>query len=73
MKVGDIIKRKAKEYDKWCIQQNDINGYGLVLKREVKYLDKRSHTTPILTVYYCKTGKISTVAETLMEVISESG
>ena len=72
MQVGDLVKRKAEEWDKWCIQQNDINGYGIILKRDAKCMGNGLHATPILTVYYAKSERISTIAESLVEVISES-
>ena len=72
MKVGDLIKRKAEEWDKWCIEQNDINGYGIILKRDIKCMGSRSYTTPILTVYYAKSGRVLTISEKLVEVLSES-
>ncbi len=70
MKVGDLVLRKAKEYDKWCIQQNDINGPGIILKVENGHNIRNS--TKILTLYYAKSEKISTLAESIVEVISES-
>jgi len=71
MKIGDIIKRKANSWDKWSLQQNTINGLGIVLKKSMlgtggKY--KRS----ILTVYYPKASKTYTVAEKLVEIVCES-
>lgn len=70
MKVGDLVKRKAKEYDVWCIQQNSINGYGIILK--IENGNNIRNSTKILTLYYAKSGKISTIAESIVEVISES-
>ena len=67
MKVGDLVKRKAKEYDKWCIQQNEINGPGLILK--IENASPRS-STKILTLYYAKSGRISTIAESIVETVS---
>ena len=75
MKVGDLVKRKAKEYDVWCIQQNEINGPGLVLKIENgNNLQMAAagcrNSTKILTLYYAKSGRISTLAESIVEMVS---
>jgi len=68
MKVGDLVKRKAKEYDVWCIQQNEINGPGLVLK--IENGNNLRNSTRILTLYYAKSGRISTLAEPIVEMVS---
>lgn len=68
MKVGDLVKRKAKEYDVWCIQQNEINGPGLVLK--IENGNNLRNSTRILTLYYAKSGRISTLAEPVVEMVS---
>ena len=70
MKPGDLVKRKAKSYDAWCIQQNELNGFGLILK--IVNSNKIKGSTRILTLYYAKSERVSTIAETLVEVISES-
>ena len=68
MQVGDLVKRKAKEYDKWCIQQNEINGPGLILK--IENGNNLKNSTKILTLYYAKSGRISTLAESIVEIVS---
>tara|TARA_R110001592_G_scaffold57545_1_gene174836 strand:- start:2929 stop:3144 length:216 start_codon:yes stop_codon:yes gene_type:complete len=70
MKVGDLVKRKAKEYDAWCIQQNGINGPGLIIK--IENGNKARNSTKILTLYYARSERISTIAETIVEIVSES-
>tara|TARA_E500000331_G_scaffold345616_1_gene383414 strand:+ start:832 stop:1059 length:228 start_codon:yes stop_codon:yes gene_type:complete len=70
MKVGDLVKRKAKSnlHQVWCIQQNEINGPGLILK--IENGNNLKNSTKILTLYYAKSGRISTLAESIVEIVS---
>ena len=69
MKVGDLILRKAMRWDRWSAQQNKDNGIGVVIAKDES---PERNRTVILTVYYSKTKRVSTIAETLVELINES-
>jgi len=72
MKVGDLAKRKTGG---WSISQRNLAwgqpqglGTGIILSKQMS--GKPEH--PCITVYYAKSGKSWDIAESLMEVVSES-
>ena len=73
MKVGDLVIRKVPARGLGrrapALEQIRRLGHGLVL---TKKMDGKNPTHPCITVYYPKTGGIYDIAESLMEVISES-
>ena len=71
MKTGDLVIRKAEPWDSWSIQQNENDGFGIVIGREQQILASRAKTTAILTVYYSKSCRVGTIAETLVENFDE--
>ena len=72
MKVGDLVIRKRGGEALWQRQvaweQRQEFGTGIILSKQMD--GKPEH--PCLTVYYTKAGKSWDIAESLMEVISES-
>lgn len=72
MKVGDLVIRRTKGVEGWrkesATEQRERLGHGIVLTKQLS--GDPSH--PCITVYYPKAGKIYDIAESLMEVISES-
>ena len=72
MKVGDLVVRKTHEIPEWSLrtaqEQKERLGPGVVLARQRS--GQPSH--PCATVFYPKTGQIFEIAESLIEVISES-
>ena len=78
MKVGDLVIRKVSPHAKdhanslqeaAAHQQRSRLGHGIIL---TKQMGGKNPTHPCITVYYPKTGQIYDIAESLMEVISES-
>ena len=73
MKVGDLVKRKTGGCPEWkwvvAREQRQELGIGVVLSKQMG--GKPEHSC--LTVYYSKVGKSWDIAESLMEVVSESG
>ena len=78
MKVGDLVIRKVSEYagdhlnslqEAAAYQQRHKLGHGLIL---TKQMGGSNPSHPCITVYYPKTGQTYDIAESLMEVISES-
>ena len=72
MKVGDLVVRKMRGLPDWklkpAVEQFERLGHGVVLS---KHMDGNPVHSCIL-VYHPKTGEINDIAESLMEVISES-
>ena len=72
MKVGDLVIRKVRGIPDWkirsAVNQRDLLGHGVILEKQMA--GDPSH--PCISVYYPKTGQIYDIAESLMEVISES-
>ena len=72
MKVGDLVIRKVRGVPDYmmraAVNQRDLLGHGTILSKQMA--GKPQH--PCVTVYYPKTGQIYDIAESLMEVISES-
>ena len=72
MRVGDMVIRKLGGEEIWkrqaARQQRQELGTGIVLSKQMG--GKPEHSC--LTVYYSKVGKSWDIAESLMEVVSES-
>ncbi len=73
MKVGDLVIRKVRGVPDWkiraAVNQRELLGHGIILTKQI---GGRNPEHPCVTVYYPKTGQIYDIAESLMEVISES-
>jgi len=73
MKVGDLVIRKIPERGTGrrapSLEQRRRLGHGLIL---TKQMGGRNPVHPCVTVFYPKTGQVYDIAESLMEVISES-
>tara|TARA_A100001011_G_C14072723_1_gene740992 strand:- start:29 stop:256 length:228 start_codon:yes stop_codon:yes gene_type:complete len=73
MKVGDLVIRKVQDLPDWklrpAIIQRERLGHGLILSRQ--WAGQPGHRC--ITVFYPKTGEIYDIAESLMEVLYESG
>jgi hypothetical protein len=69
MKVGDLVKRQFN-HARWkeAREQHKRLGYGIVLSKQRS--GRPAH--PCITVLYPMTGEVYDIAESLMEVISES-
>ena len=72
MKVGDMIIRRVRDipdvHMRAAVNQRELLGYGIILSKQMA--GRPAH--PCVSVYYPKTGKIYDIAESLVEVISES-
>ena len=72
MKVGDLVIRKRGGEAIWQRQaaweQRKELGTGMILSKQMS--GEPAH--PCLTVYYTKVGRAWDIAESLMEVVSES-
>jgi len=72
MKPGDLVIRKVRNEPDFrlaaAVEQRSRLGHGFILSRQMS--GKPAH--PCITVFYPKTGQIYDIAESLMEVISES-
>lgn len=72
MQVGDLVIRKIPDRGTGrsgrALAQRRELGHGVILAKQVAGIP--SH--PCITVYYPKVGKMYDIAESLMEVISES-
>ena len=73
MKVGDLVIRKVPLRGTGrgapALEERRRLGHGLVLTKQMGGSNPRH---PCITVYYPLTGEIYDIAESLMEVISES-
>ena len=73
MKVSDLVIRKICDVPEWkartSINQRELLGCGIILSKQMGGSNPRH---PCITVYYPKTGQTYDIAESLMEVISES-
>jgi hypothetical protein len=73
MKVGDLVIRKiGKDWslsDTTAKRQRDALGHGIILSKQMA---GSNPVHPCITVLYPKVGKAYDIAESLMEVISES-
>ena len=73
MKVGDLVIRKIPERGTNrrapALRQRRELGHGLIL---TKQMGGSNPVHPCITVYYPLTGEMYDIAESLMEVISES-
>ena len=70
MKVGDLVIRRV-DVPGWKgarLQRQQL-GHGIILK---KSMGGSNPVHPVITVIYPKVGKIYDIAESLVEVISES-
>lgn len=77
MKIGDLVIRKFSPdagdhlnslQEAAAYEQRHRLGHGLILANQMSGTPSHS----CITVYYPKTGQIYDIAESLMEVISES-
>ncbi len=72
MKVGDLVIRKIPERGTGrqapALRQRRELGHGLILTKQMSGTPRH----PCITVYYPLTGEMYDIAESLMEVISES-
>ncbi len=72
MKVGDLVIRRVRNLPdwkrRWSLNQRELLGHGVVMTKQMA--GEPSH--PCVTVYYPKAGKMYDIAESLLEVISES-
>jgi len=72
MKVGDLVIRRIPKRGTArrapALEQRGKLGHGVVLTKQMA--GNPSH--PCITVYYPKVGEMYDIAESLMEVISES-
>lgn len=70
MKAGDLVIRKVN-VGCWedAREQRERLGHGVILSKQ---LGGRNPVHACITVYYPKVGKIYDIAETHMEIISES-
>lgn len=72
MKVGDLVIRKRGGEAIWqrqaAYEQRKELGTGIILSKQMS--GKPAH--PCLTVYYAKAGRTWDIAESYMEVVSES-
>jgi len=73
VKVGDLVIRKVPERGTGrradALRQRRELGHGLILTKQMGGSNPRH---PCITVYYPLTGQMYDIAESLMEVISES-
>jgi hypothetical protein len=75
MKVGDLVIRKIVSEDGGILRslaakkQREDLGHGIILSKQ---MGGSNPVHPCITVLYPKWGKIYDIAESLMEVISES-
>ena len=76
MKVGDLVIRRITCIDKArpllrrsAEEQRQIQGPGLVLSKQ---MSGSNPVHPCISVYYSKTNRIYDIAESLMEILSES-
>ncbi len=73
MKVGDLVIRKVPERGTGRrapgLEQRRRLGHGLIL---TKQMGGSNPIHPCITVFYPKTGQTYDIAESLMEVISDS-
>lgn len=72
MKVGDLVIRRIPKRGTArlapALEQRSKLGHGVILTKQMA--GNPSH--PCITVYYPKVGEMYDIAESLMEVISES-
>ncbi len=67
MKIGDMVIRKRTNIE--ARNQRKRLGHGLILSKQ---MGGRNPIHPCATVFYSKTGQVYDIAESLLEVISES-
>ena len=77
MRVGDLVIRDIshdtdlfKSEHRAAVTQREALGHGVILSKQMA---GRNPVHPCITVYYPKVGKIYDIAESLVEVISETG
>jgi hypothetical protein len=68
MKVGDLIIRK-KGKDLSSLIAREHLGYGIILSKQMA---GRNPVHPCITVIYPSVGRVYDIAESLVEVVSES-
>ena len=73
MKVGDLVIRKIGKDWSWANsaakRQRKELGHGIILSKQP---GGSNPVHPCLTIFYPKTGQVYDIAESLMEVVSES-
>jgi hypothetical protein len=73
VKVGDLVIRTLKGEEEWqmeaAVSQREELGTGIVLSKQI---GGYAPAHECVTVYYAKAGKSWDIAESLMEVVSES-
>jgi hypothetical protein len=73
MKVGDLVIRKICEGPDWkirtAINQRELLGCGIILSKQMGGSNPKH---PCVTVLYPSVEKVYDIAESLIEVISES-
>ena len=74
MNVGDLVIRRVRNghinaTTRAAIEQRERLGHGIVLSKQMGGMNP-AH--PCISVFYPKEGKIYDIAESLMEVISET-
>ena len=73
MKVGDMVIRKIGKDWSWADsaakRQREELGHGIILSKQMA---GSNPVHPCITVLYPKTGYVYDIAESLMEVVSES-
>jgi hypothetical protein len=73
VKVGDLVIRTLKGEEEWqmeaAVSQREELGTGIVLSKQI---GGSAPAHECVTVYYAKAGKSWDIAESLMEVVSES-
>ena len=67
MKVGDLVIRKRTNVE--ARSQRKRLGHGLILSKQMA---GKNPVHSCVTVFYSKTGQVYDIAESLLEVISES-
>ena len=70
MKAGDLVKREI-DPARWksSREQHQRLGYGIVLSTQI---GGRNPRHPCATVFWTKAGQVYDIAESLLEVVSES-
>ena len=71
MKVGDLVIRRVFNVPDWkrnvAVEQREKLGVGIILSKQMAGTPKH----PCVTVFYPKTGRAWSIAEGLLEVVSE--
>jgi len=68
MKIGDLIIRRVFHRATAAINQRELLGFGIVISKIMAGTPEH----PCVIVFYPKVGKSYSIAESLVEVVSES-